>query len=207
MKKALLSFVCLMLALVSLPACSNQSKNVEPSLHELQAICELATLECYYHNTAKFESSKQILWWDAKKELWIEYSGIVKAGVDLSQLTISTEGDTVTLSIPKATVLDYKVDPDSLTEDSYIVASSGLGSGSISAEEQHEALKCAQEDMKQNASSDKVLLAQAEQRAKELCEQYIHQVGEQTGRAYTIKWASNSTPAAVSDSSAPEASS
>ena len=61
--------------------------------------------------------------------------------------------------------------------------------------------------MKQNASSDKVLLAQAEQRAKELCEQYIHQVGEQTGRAYTIKWASNSTPAAVSDSSAPEASS
>ena len=38
-------------------ACQNpveEKIDVEPQLSQIRSICELATMECYYHNVAKF---------------------------------------------------------------------------------------------------------------------------------------------------------
>lgn len=41
----------------------------ELSITQMQTICELATLKCYYHNVAKLTKEKEVLWWDTSAEL------------------------------------------------------------------------------------------------------------------------------------------
>ena len=92
---------------------------LEPDLAQIRSICDLATLECYYHNVAKLTKEKEVLWWDTSAELWIEYSGIVKLGVDIANLDMQVDGNQVTITMPKAEVLSCQVDQTSLNEDSY----------------------------------------------------------------------------------------
>ena len=63
-----------------------ETLNMEPQVSQMKAICELAVMDCYYHNVAKFteEDAQGILWWKKDKHFWIEYSGIVKLGIDVS---------------------------------------------------------------------------------------------------------------------------
>lgn len=50
------------------------------------AICELSTMDCYYHNVAKYfekDAQKGFLGIGKKdKRFWIEYSGVVQMGID-----------------------------------------------------------------------------------------------------------------------------
>ena len=98
--KKLKKFVVLCLAVIMLfTACGKKGEEVtkELSITQMQTICELATLKCYYHNVAKLTKEKEVLWWDTSAELWIEYSGIVKLGVDIANLDMQVDGDQVTI--------------------------------------------------------------------------------------------------------------
>ena len=64
-----------------LAGCSNEKK--EADFSEINSVCELATLKCYYHNVAKAETEASGLFkWLGKgyKKIWTEYSGIVELG-------------------------------------------------------------------------------------------------------------------------------
>lgn len=161
---------------------------IELSVSEMQSVCELATLECYYHNTAKFDSEKRVLFWNTSKKLWIEYSGIVRVGIDISKLEMSVDGNVVTITIPEAKVLGCQVDDTSLSEDNFYSETKGLGSGSIGAEEQTEAFRAAQEGMQETVQEDETLLLQARMRAQTLLENYVKNVGEAIGVDYQIRW-------------------
>ena len=78
-----------------------------------------------------------------------------------------------------------KVDENTLTPDSFIVAS---GSAKVEAEHQMEAFKEAQARMKEEASNDSVLLANAQQRAQKLLEDYVNNIGACVGKQYRINW-------------------
>lgn len=158
-----------------------------PEGSQMRAIAELATMDCYYHNVAKFTEKDATghLWWKKDKKFWVEYSGVVTVGVDVSRLSIEVEGDTVTIYMPDAKVLDIKVDDSTLTSDAFVVDSD---SASIDADDQTEAFKVAQDSMKSNAESDTVLLTNARQRAEELLTEYVDNLGETVGKKYTIKW-------------------
>ncbi len=47
----------------------------------------------------------------------------------------------------------------------------------------------AQDDMEETAKQNSALLAQAKERAKNLIQGYVENVGEQIGEEYTIEWA------------------
>lgn len=158
------------------------------SLTQMKSICELATLKCYYHNVAKITKEKDVLWWDTTAELWIEYSGIVKLGVDITNLDMQVDGNQVTITMPKAKVLSCQVDQTSLDKDSYYTNREGLGAEKINADDQTEAIKTAQENMLENVESDDSLLQQAEQRAQELLEQYVKNVGNAMGKTYEVSF-------------------
>ena len=100
-------------------------------------------------------------------------------------LELAIEGDTVHISIPNAKVLATKVDQASLTKDSFIV---DVDSASISAEDETEAFKEAQKEMTEAASNDLVLLENAQQRVQKLLEEYVINIGEATGKEYSIEW-------------------
>ncbi len=159
----------------------------KPELVQMKAIAELATMECYFHNVAKYkkENTGGIWPWKKDKHFWIEYSGIVKVGVDPSLLSIDVTGNKVTIQIPEAKVLGHKVDQTTLTKDSFIV---DKDSAEITAEDETLAFKEAQENMVLAASQDTVLMENARERAKDLLEGYINVLGETTETEYTIEW-------------------
>ena len=215
MKKLMCILISAMLTL-SLAACSNTEPapvDMEPKTSQMKAICELAVMDCYYHNVAKYElkDAEGFLWWTKDKNFWIEYSGVVTLGVDVSRVTVEVDGTKVTISIPAAEVLSCTVDSSSLTEDSFIVAQD---SAAIEAEDEVYAFTDAQAKLEETASQDTALLASAQQQAQQLLEDYITNIGKATGKSYTIEWiyldennvpvgSEQTDPGTVEESSAP----
>lgn len=183
--KKFISVSLVIIALLSISACGTEKTEVKPELSQMRAICELATLECYYHNVAKFnEPGKN--WWDKDKHFWIEYDGIVRIGIDASLITISIdENNTVTITIPDAKVLDCTVNSKSLSADSYIV---DVKSAKITAEDETNAMAQAESKMLETAKADNALLISAKERAKELLENYVNNIGVCVGKQYNIVW-------------------
>lgn len=215
MKKCI-SFLLVLLLSLSLASCGTGKPDVsemEPEVSQMKAICELAVMDCYYHNVAKFkeEDVEGFLFWQKDKQFWIEYSGVVTLGVDVSQVTVDVKDTQVTITLPAAKVLNCKVDSGSLTEDSFIVAD---GSASINAEDEVAAFDAAQTKLQETAASDTVLLANAQQRAQSLLEDYVTNVGNVVGKKYTIQWIyldeegmETAAPVSSAPQSAPEESS
>ena len=52
-------------------------KDVGLNRKQMQNICELATLECYYHNTAKLNKENKILWWDTHSSVLVSHQSIL----------------------------------------------------------------------------------------------------------------------------------
>ena len=184
--------ICLLMVFTTLFLCASCSSkeeeeviDIQPQTSQMRAICELATMKCYYHNVAKYnlKDGEGHLFWKKDIRFWVEYSGIVTLGIDASLLEMEIIGDEVKITIPKAEVQGCKVDEKTLTKDSFIV---DKNSGKVTAEHQTKAFKEAQKKMKESAQKDKVLLENAQIRAKDLLENYVKGIGELMGRNYTI---------------------
>lgn len=181
MMKKILSVCAAVLMLLPLAACRKQT----PSQDQVRAICELSVMECYYHSVVKVyeENAQSVLWWQKDRRFWIEYDGVVKLGIDASQVQIEGEGDHYTVTIPAAKVLSCTVDSDSLGQ--YIIDGS---SAPVRVENMTAAMQQAQQDMAETAANDLTLMREAQQRAKSLIENYFITLGDATRRAYTIQW-------------------
>lgn len=187
-------FVCYILSFVMIMICSSctntamdKSSSLEPQVSQMKAICELAVMDCYYHNVAKFteEDAQGMLWWKKDKHFWIEYSGIVKLGIDASQLKVENNNSEITITLPEAKVLSCKVDSSSLTEDSFIV---DRESANIEALDEIKAFDVAQSKLEETAANDQLLLTNAQQRVQELINSYITNIESVVGKNYTIHW-------------------
>ncbi len=199
--KKIISFIMALGMMFACTSCSTSSESPQnggPQESQMKAICELAVMKCYYHNVAKYteEDAEGFFVWKKDKKFWIEYSGVVTLGVDVSQVSIEIEDNEVTITLPEAKVFGCEVDSDSLTEDSFIVAK---GSASIDAADEVEALKIAQTRLAEMAANDRTLLANARQQVQNLLEDYISNIGNAVGKEYSIKWIDvNKTPISTS---------
>lgn len=185
--KKYLSVILIIMICFSIMACAKEIKNIAPDTARMKSICELAVMECYYHNVAKYkeENATGMLWWEKDRHFWMEYAGIVTIGVDTSLMNIEVEDENVTITIPPAKVLGCKVDETTLTEDSFIVAQN---SAKVEAEHQTEAFKSAKDKLESEAKSNFTLLAAAQQRVQKLLEDYVTNIGNSVGKTYKIKW-------------------
>lgn len=185
--KKYLSVILIIIMCFSSVSCAKEIKNIAPETSQMKSICELAVMECYYHNVAKYkeENATGMLWWEKDRHFWMEYAGIVTIGVDTSLMNIEVEDENVTITIPPAKVLGCKVDETTLTEDSFIVAKN---SAKVEAEHQTEAFKSAKAKLESEAKSNFTLLAAAQQRVQKLLEDYVTNIGNSVGKTYKIKW-------------------
>ena len=162
---------------------------LKPNNMKLQSICNLATLECYYHNVAKSETQGV---WNidvTKKTFWIEYTGTVKIGIDISKVKSGMNGNEVSITLPKAEVLGISLDESSYNENSLYKEKNTLLNGKkISPEEWTATVHAAEEKMMETAQSDEALLLMAQNRAKEMIANYIYQLGNLTETEYKIIW-------------------
>ncbi len=188
MKKNILTFMIITMICLTCVSCKKEEKKeVKPHITQMKSICELATMECYYHNVAKYEKEdvEGILLWKKDKKFWMEYSGTVTVGIDASKLSIEVKDDIVKITMPEAEVLANEVNEEEFNEDSMVVED---GSAKVKAEDQTAALKKAQKNMVKEAKNDTVLLANAKERAKTLLEEYVNNIGNAVGKNYTIEW-------------------
>ena len=185
--KKYLSVILIIMMCFSSVSCAKEIKNIAPETSQMKSICELAVMECYYHNVAKYkeENATGILWWEKDRHFWMEYAGVVTIGVDTSLMNIEVKDENVTITIPPAKVLGCKVDETTLTEDSFIVAQN---SAKVEAEHQTEAFKSAKDKLESEAKSNFTLLAAAQQRVQKLLEDYVTNIGNSVGKTYKIKW-------------------
>ena len=199
--------ICLVISLGILvfPFNRKTSRHVDVSEYSaVNAICELATLKSFYHNVVVYEENPSdtkkiyfnvLLWAFDKvaktgyKQFWMEYSGIVEAGIDASQIQIGdpNANGVVEVYIPNAKVLSVYADQSTLSKP---LTEQGLFT-TITGEEQAKAFAKAQAAMREEAENDQALLSRAKTNAKILLEQYIKKTGKEIGVDYTVKWVNN----------------
>lgn len=194
MKKKLIVIIPLiiMVVLVGIYLFNRNNKviNKKPDLTQVRAICNLATLETYYHNVAKIEKSAGSgisHWFEKDRKLWIEYTGTAKIGIDMSKVNMQINEENITVTLPKAQLLS--IDIKEISEESYMYSNdSWINKNEFTPEEETEAINIAQNKMKTNVENNSQLLLNAQSRAKDLIEQYLIQIGEWTDINYEITW-------------------
>lgn len=99
------------------------SKEVDINIinSEIQDIGELATVEYLYTDAGKFEDPAKIFGKDipfsfTTKSFIAKWDGVIKAGVDISQVAAEIDKDNkiITVHIPDAEILSHEIDNDSI---------------------------------------------------------------------------------------------
>lgn len=169
--------------------------DVQPQEIQIRNICELATLEVYFHSVAKavkpVDSGVSGMG-QQERRFWFEYSGYAKVGIDMSQVVITITEDTVTILIPHATIIGgINIDSSSYDFDSVILEpdhSSLLNPNDITAYDVTQAVSEANDAVTEELSNDSGLMMRAENRAVELIRKYIEQISEYSNVEYHFEW-------------------
>jgi hypothetical protein len=177
-------------SLLFLSACGSDAPAEKETItkEKMQAVCQLAAVECFYHNTTKLKKEDTVLWWDTCTELWVESSGIVKMGVDLDDVDLTVNKKKVTVTLPEVKVLECKVDEASLDGDSYHAKTTGLGAKKPDAAMETEAFSEAVKHITNMAEEDEATKKIVERRVKKLLSQYIENMGKIQKIQYDIEW-------------------
>ncbi len=191
--KRFISLLLSIILLFTITGClKHEEKQIpEPDIEQIRSICNLATLECYYHNVAKMtkKAGKGFTHIGEKdRRYWIEYTGIVKFGIDMSEVQSSLDGTVVKIYIPDAKVLSVNIDKDNLSEENFIMDKNGFNENKITSEDQSKAIHDAQKNMEIAANENKSLLLSAQTRAKDIIKTYITNLGNLVGIEYEIRW-------------------
>lgn len=190
MKKQSVAAACVTALLLLTTACG---KAEEPALplpqeEQVKTICQLAVLECEYHNLAKYQDGQKVerfLWMTKGKRFWVEYSATAVLGIDADQVSMELQGDVVNITLPKAQVLHCKVNGDSLSPDSYIVDKE---SAPVTAEDEVRAFKDAQDSLQQTVEADGDMLDLAQTRVEDLLRNYVNSLAKATGTEYQVEF-------------------
>ena len=190
MKKQSVAAACVTALLLLTTACG---KAEEPALplpqeEQVKTICQLAVLECEYHNLAKYQDGQKVerfLWMTKGKRFWVEYSATAVLGINADQVSMKLQGDVVSITLPRARVLNCKVNGDSLSKDSYIV---DKDSAPVTAQDEVAAFRDAQDGLQKTVEADNNMMNLAQKRAEELLRNYVNILAKATGTEYQVEF-------------------
>ncbi len=183
------------ISMALLTGCEKKDMNKrQPELSQMRTICNLATLETYYHNVAKI-TDKPVdpglsgLFQRKDRTMWIEYTGIARIGIDMSKVNMKMDGNKVTISLPDAEILSIEVDHD-IDKSSYYYSEDNalFFKNEFTAKDQTTAIADGQKKMRETIENNSQLLMQAQERAKNLIEKYIVELGNISDQKYDIEW-------------------
>ena len=181
--KKIIIIITSFLLLCNFVSCGNVAP-MEPEIDQIKSICEMAVMECHLHNVVKYhvDDATKFLFWTRDKDLWMEYDATVKLGIDMSLVDMEVKRSKVTITLPDAVIQSYTVEQDSMN---FYTAKK---SAKITADDTLIALSDAKEDLYNEVSNNKDLLKSAQDRAKNILEDYINNIGNLIGKQYTIQW-------------------
>lgn len=193
--RSIRSLICLGISfcvgIVILSGCSTQNEK-QPDFSGVKDIAQLATLECHYHNVARYHVEPTGAFFNliniGEKNMWFEYDGTVKMGFNIEKVSVSSPdlNNVVTITIPEVEILGHPdINEDSMTSP---IEANGWFT-KLTSDDKKQALEEAQANLKDTADNDVRSKAQATERAKSLLEQYVKNTGEAIGKNYTVRWA------------------
>lgn len=192
----MIALMTMCLALSGCSAGSSLDKRIDdlrnknkPDVNKIRNICELATLECEYRNVAKSTKAPEsgILHIGEKtRKFWVEYRGKVEISFDVSKIEMEQDDTNIHVTLPEPK-LTCSVAQDSSDDRKYIIEPDQfLQKNPITADDQTQAIKSAQESMREQVVNNSSLIQTAERQAEELIENYIKQIGELTNTEYHV---------------------
>ena len=186
--------LCLLLIIsIFLVGCESKNKtDIKTQLTNTEFVDELITEKVYYHNVAEYDKDKETgitHLFDKDKKLWIEYTGIVDLGIDLTKVNVTFKGDDMHIFVPKATIFDYNIlSNGSNTYKIYNLENGLFDNNKLNTNDSEIALKTAQEEMKKGVYKNRQLLIRAQIRSKKLIERYLLMKNNLTKIEYNIIW-------------------
>lgn len=188
---ATVAIVMCALVMLNRPNVDEEEILEKPDFSEVTKIGELATLKCFYHNVAEYEKQpdglfQYGLFQVGYKKFWIEYTGTVEMGIDISKVKIGQPDEEGCVKVYMPEVEKFRINQDS-TSIQEPVYETGVFT-SITTEEKTVALSQAQEKMEATARADQSMFQRARENAKTLIEQYIINVGINLGQEYDVEW-------------------
>ena len=115
----------------------------------------------------------------------MEYSATVVLGIDADQVSMERQGDVVSITLPRARVLNCKVNGDSLSKDSYIV---DKDSAPVTAQDEVAAFQDAQDGLQKTVEADNNMMNLAQKRAEELLRNYVNSLAKANGTEYQVEF-------------------
>ena len=84
---------------------------------KITEIGEFSTAEYNYTNVGSFENNLKIKDWDVPlttKRFIVQYDGLIKAGIDMSRVSVTASAGIITVTLPDAEILSHEIDENSL---------------------------------------------------------------------------------------------
>ena len=191
--RKIVKFSLILLSLLVLAGCGKKNtQSLEQNLSNIELTGDLVVQKVYYHNVAEYtkEKDKGLLnIFDKDRELWIEYTGTVDLGIDLTRVKIETKGNEISVYVPKTKILTPSIEQKG--DDSFKIYDSKdglLNDNELTMTDSTKAVKKAQKEMLDTVKKDKQLLRTAQIRAKNLLEKRIAIFSELDEVEYKIKW-------------------
>ena len=160
------------------------NKKESYSLLTIEAISELTTVQCRYHNVSVYEDSGGLLGFGSQY-VWFEYDVIVDVGIDVNQVRIEQpdEAGIVRIYLPPAEIQGAEVVEETVSKPVH-----QLGwFASLSPDEETAIMKDGVEKLKNDAET-KAIITQADASAKNIIEKYVKNMGTLIGENYTVEW-------------------
>ena len=138
---------------------------------ENNGIDELSTLEYRFTDSAQFKDSRQIKNWKiplTEKSFTLKWDGVIKVGINISDIKTTVKGDTITITIPTTQIFSYDIDEDSvelLDEKNNIF-------NPITIEDKLKFDKSTEKEMKERAIENGIL-EKAQQNAKSVIYEFL----------------------------------
>ena len=182
--KRIIALALVALFVISCTSCGANRGSFELEVSEMKEICELAVMDCYFHNVAKYskEDTQSFLWWTKDTRFWLEYTVIVTLGINAENIAIEAQGNHVKVTLPQAEILGWDLDEETIT--AYV----DDDSAKVHADDEKAAAVEAEKELRQKIESNQELLNEARERAKSLIENYINTIGDLLNVEYEIEW-------------------
>jgi len=165
---------------------TNVSTEVDLSLLTMKAteIAELATMEYHYTDAGRFTDGKALFGFDLpflKKSFTAKWEGVIKAGIDMDQVTFSVDetNHVLTVGLPEATILSHEI----LTDSIETLDETKNVFNPISVNDVRKFDATSKEEMETRAEESGLL-----EKARENAENVISKMFYQTPSIYTIQF-------------------
>lgn len=148
---------------------------------QISELSELSTAQLEYRGLVRYSEGEIPLL--TKKEFTMIYDASVKAGVDLSEVTVTVNGNQVTVHLPAARIQNITIDPDSLEfyDEKFALFNFQNRTDTVTA------LQYAEDDVK-DWVQETDLLASADEKAQSLITGFLNSVWKKEEEKLEIRF-------------------